>query len=124
MDLKKIPSPSFVLEETRLRSNLEIIASVQRESGAKIILAFKGFAMWSAFPILREYIDGATASSLNEVMLCYEEMGVEAHTYAVAYTSKEFNKILQHSSHITFNSLSQWKRFGKKVLNFEENLFI
>lgn len=122
MDLKKIPSPCFVLEEARLRNNLEVIARVQRESGAQIILAFKGFAMWSAFPIVREYVGGATASSLNEVMLCYEEMGTEAHTYAVAYTPREFNKILRHSSHITFNSLSQWELYGKKVLNFEEKV--
>lgn len=122
MDLKQIPSPCFVLEEALLRRNLELISRVQKESGAQIILAFKGFAMWSAFPIVREYINGATASSLHEVMLCYEEMGVEAHTYAVAYAPREFSKILQRSSHITFNSLTQWKRFAKKVLNFEEKV--
>lgn len=122
MDVKKVPSPCFVLEETRLRQNLELIARVQRDSGAQIILAFKGFAMWSAFPIVREYVGGATASSLHEVMLCYEEMGVKAHTYAVAYAPKEFSKILKLSSHVTFNSLTQWKRFGKKLLNFEEKV--
>jgi carboxynorspermidine decarboxylase len=122
MDINKISSPCFVLEETRLRSNLEVIARVQRESGAQIILAFKGFAMWSAFPILREYVKGATASSWHEVMLCYEEMGVKAHAYAVAYAPREFNKILQHSSHITFNSLTQWKRFSKKVLEAPEKV--
>ncbi len=122
MDIKKIPSPCFVLEETRLRHNLELIARVQRESGAQIILAFKGFAMWSAFPIVREYVGGATASSLHEVMLCNEEMGVKAHTYGVAYAPKEFSKILKLSSHVTFNSLTQWKRFGKKLLNFEEKV--
>ncbi len=118
----KVPSPCFVLEETRLRQNLELISRVQRESGAQIILAFKGFAMWSAFPIVREYVSGATASSLHEVMLCNEEMGAKAHTYAVAYSPKEFNKILKLSSHITFNSLSQWKRFGKKLLNHPEKV--
>jgi carboxynorspermidine decarboxylase len=122
IDIKKVPSPCFVLDETRLRHNLEIIARVQKESGAQIILAFKGFAMWSAFPIVREYVSGATASSLNEVMLCYEEMKVEAHTYAVAYAPRDFNKILERSSHITFNSLTQWKRFGKKVLQFPEKV--
>lgn len=122
MDIKKIPSPCFVLEETRLRSNLALIARVQKESGAQIILAFKGFAMWSTFPIIREYVHGATASSLHEVLLCKEEMGVKAHTYAVAYAPKEFSRILKLSSHITFNSLSQWKRFGKKVLNAAEKV--
>ncbi|MEZ4928160.1 MAG: carboxynorspermidine decarboxylase [Saprospiraceae bacterium] len=122
MDLKKIPSPCFVLEESRLRRNLELIQRVQQESGAQIILAFKGFAMWSAFPIVREYVSGATASSLHEVMLCHEEMGVKAHTYAVAYAPREFPKILKLSSHITFNSLTQWKRYSKKLLSSPEKV--
>ena len=118
----KYPSPCFVLEEARLRSNLELIARVQRESGAQIFLAFKGFAMWSAFPIVREYVHGATASSLSEARLCYEEMGVKAHTYSVAYLPSEFGKILKLSSHITFNSLSQWKKYRSKVLNSPEKV--
>lgn len=118
----KYPSPCFILEEARLRNNLELIARVQRESGARIILAFKGFAMWSAFPILREYIHGATASSLSEARLCYEEMGAKAHTYSVAYLPSEFGKILKLSSHITFNSLSQWKKYRSKVLNAPEKV--
>ena len=122
MYLNKIPSPCFVLEESLLRHNLEIIGRVQRESGASIILAFKGFAMWRAFPILREYISGATASSLHEAMLCQEEMGAKAHTYAVAYAPREFAKILGCSSHITFNSLSQWRRFGKKALAYPDKI--
>lgn len=115
MDLKKIPSSSFVLEESCLRKNLELIARVQREADVQIILAFKGFAMWSAFPIVREYVKGATASSLSEARLCFEEMKSLAHTYAVAYVPREFGKILQYSSHVTFNSISQWKRFKKRV---------
>lgn len=117
MDLKKTPSPSFVLEESRLRKNLELIARVQREADVQIILAFKGFAMWSAFPIVREYVKGATASSLSEARLCFEEMKSLSHTYAVAYVPREFGKILQYSSHVTFNSISQWKRFKKRVEN-------
>lgn len=117
MDLKKIPSPSFVLEETRLRKNLAIIARVQQEAGVHVILAFKGFAMWSAFPIVREYVQGATASSLNEARLCFEEMKARSHAYSVAYVPKEFDKILSYSSHITFNSITQWKRYQKKVQN-------
>lgn len=118
----KYPSPCFILEESRLRSNLELIARVQRESGAQIILAFKGFAMWSAFPIVREYVHGATASSLSEARLCFEEMGVKAHTYSVAYLPSEFGKILKLSSHITFNSLSQWNKYRNKVLNAPEKV--
>ncbi len=122
MDIKKIPSPSFVLEEARLRKNLEIIARVQREADVQIILAFKGFAMWSAFPIVREYVSGATASSLHEARLCYEEMHTESHTYAVAYLPREFGKILHYSSHITFNSIGQWNKYKKRVLNYVEKV--
>ncbi|MCC6411706.1 MAG: carboxynorspermidine decarboxylase [Saprospiraceae bacterium] len=122
MDIAKIPSPCFVLEESKLRKNLQLIDSVQREAGVSIILAFKGFAMWSTFPIVREYLPGATASSLNEARLCFEEMKVKAHTYAVAYTPREFGKILTYSSHITFNSLSQYRRFRGRVAKHTEKI--
>jgi carboxynorspermidine decarboxylase len=122
MDIKKIPSPSFVLEEARLRQNLEVIARVQREADVQIILAFKGFAMWSAFPIVREYVHGATASSLHEARLCFEEMKAKSHTYAVAYLPKEFGKILKYSSHVTFNSIAQWRKYQKRVLNHLEKV--
>jgi carboxynorspermidine decarboxylase len=115
MDIKKIPSPCYVLDAGLLRKNLECIDRVQKEAGVQIILAFKGFAMWSAFPIVREYVSGATASSLHEARLCYEEMGTKAHTYAVAYAPREFKRIMGFSSHITFNSLSQYKRFAGRV---------
>ena len=115
MDIKKIPSPAFVLDEARLRQNLELINRVQTEAGVSVILAFKGFAMWSAFPLVREYLPGATASSLNEARLCFEEMKVKSHTYAVAYAPREFGQILKFSSHVTFNSLAQYRRFQKKA---------
>ena len=94
MDINKIPSPCFVLDEARLRQNLELIDRVQRTAGVTVILAFKGFAMWSAFPLVRQYLKGATASSLSEARLCFEEMKVKAHTYAVAYVPREFGQIL------------------------------
>jgi len=122
MDVSKIPSPCFVLEESSLRKNLEIIDRVQREAGVQIILAFKGFAMWSAFPIVREYVGGATASSLHEARLCYEEMHAKSHTYAVAYLPREFGKILHYSSHVTFNSIAQWRKYQKRVLNYVEKV--
>jgi len=111
----KIPSPCFVLDENRFIQNLEIVDQVQKEAGVEIILAFKGFSMWSAFPILKEYINGATASSLNEVKLCNEEMGVKSHTYIVAYDPDEFIEIVSKSSHLTFNSLTQYDRFIDQV---------
>jgi carboxynorspermidine decarboxylase len=111
MDYSKIPSPCFVLDEVALRKNLELIKSVKDRAGVEIILAFKAFAMWSVFPIVREYITCSTASSLSEARLAFEEMGSPAHTYSPAYTDKEFPAIMNCSSHITFNSLSQFERF-------------
>ncbi len=108
MDITKIPSPCYVLDESLLRSNLSLIRSVKERAGVNIILAFKAFALWKAFPIVREYIPNSTASSLFEARLAYEEMGCEAHTYAPVYTDKDFPEILSYSSHVTFNSLSQF----------------
>ena len=102
-----VPSPCFVLNESLLIRNLEKISSIANRADVNIIVAFKGFAMWSSFPIVRKYIKNATASSLNEAMLCEEKMGTKAHTYCVAYDHREFKEIAARSSHLTFNSLSQ-----------------
>ncbi len=109
-----MPSPCFVLDESRFRKNLALIRSVKDRAGVEIILAFKAFAMWSTFPIVREYISYSTASSLAEARLAFEEMGNKAHTYAPAYTDREFDEIVSYSSHITFNSLTQFARFAGK----------
>ena len=115
IDYTQVPSPTYVIEEERLRSNLELIRDVARQSGAEIIMAFKGFAMWSVFPIVREYVAGAAASSIHEARLCFEEMGVPAHTYSPAYRVEEFGKILRYSSHVTFNSLAQYNKFSPVI---------
>ena len=99
------------MEERLLRDNLSLIKSVKDRTGVNIILAFKAFAQWKAFPIVREYIPYSTASSKFEARLAYEEMGSRAHTYSPAYTEADFSDILAYSSHITFNSLSQFHRF-------------
>ena len=112
IDYNQVPSPCYVIDEERFRDNLRLVRKVSSESGAEIILAFKGFAMWGVFPILREYINGASASSLNEARLCFEEIGSRAHTYSPVYTESEFTGILKFSSHITFNSLAQYKKFS------------
>ncbi|MCE6989980.1 carboxynorspermidine decarboxylase [Dyadobacter sp. CY323] len=119
IDYSQIPSPCFVLEEELLRKNLELIDSVQKAAGCKIILALKGFSMYSVFPIVKEYLDGATASSLNEVKLINDFMGYQAHTYMPAYLDNEFQEIMERSSHITFNSLGQWERFKERVEDFK-----
>ena len=116
IDFSKIPSPCYVIEESRLRNNLALIKEVKERSGAEIILAFKGFAMWGVFPILNEYgFKQATASSLSEARLAFEEMGAPAHTYAPVYTDDDIDEIIQLSSHITFNSLGQLERFQSRI---------
>ncbi len=111
IDYEKIPSPCYVMEERLLRKNLALIKRVKEEAGVNIILAFKAFALWKAFPIVREYIPYSTASSKFEARLAYEEMGSLAHTYSPAYTEADFPEITRYSSHITFNSLTQFERF-------------
>lgn len=115
IDYGKIPSPCYVVDERALRQNLSLICSVKERAGVEIILAFKAFALWKLFPIVREYIPYSTASSLSEARLAYEEMGNKAHTYSPAYTDAEFDAIADCSSHITFNSLTQYARFAERA---------
>jgi carboxynorspermidine decarboxylase len=122
IDYTKVPSPCYVIDEERFRKNLSLIKHVSDESGAEIILAFKGFAMWGVFPILREYISGAAASSADEARLCYEEIGSEAHTYSPVYKMNEFNSILKYSSHVTFNSLAQYRKYSAELFNFSKKI--
>ena len=117
----QVPSPAFVLDEARLRKNLERIQSVQKRSGAQVILALKGFAFWRVFPMIGEYLCGATASSLYEARLIFEEMGVRAHTYAPAYADADFGAVAHLSSHLTFNSLTQFERFSGHPQLLESN---
>lgn len=115
IEIHKVPSPCYVMEEELLRKNLSLIKSVKEKAGINIILAFKAFAMWKSFPIIKEYIQHSTASSVYEAQLAYEEMGSLAHTFSPAYTDDNFATFLKYSSHITFNSLSQFERFYPQV---------
>ena len=108
-------TPIYIIEETRLRRNLSLIADVARRADVEIILAFKAFALWKTFPIFREYIRSTTASSLTEARLAVEQFGAKAHTYSPAYTDGEFDAIVDCSSHLTFNSLSQYQRLHERV---------
>lgn len=113
----KYPSPCYVLEERLLRRNLNLIKHVADEAGVEIILAFKAYALWKTFPIFREYITHTTASSVCEARLAFEEFGSKAHTYSPAYTADSFPTIVKCSSHISFNSLSQFAAFGRQALD-------
>lgn len=117
-----IDTPIYIIEEERLRRNLELIADVARRADVEIILAFKAFALWKTFHIFREYIGSTTASSLCEARLAAEEFGAPAHTYSPAYTDSEIDDIARCSSHITFNSLAQLERFGRRVRDVNPNV--
>lgn len=114
-DYSRFPSPCYVLEERLLRRNLSLIKGVADKAGVEIILAFKAYALWKTFPIFREYITHTTASSVSEARLAYEEFGSKAHTYSPAYDDQNIDQILACSSHITFNSLTQFARYGEKA---------
>ncbi len=114
-DLSTVPSPCYVLHETLLAANMEVIDKVRKATGAEVIVALKANAMWSIFPELRQHSDGATASSLAEARLVFEEYGQPAHTYAPVYSENEIDEILSCSSHITFNSLTQYRRFSERA---------
>lgn len=113
--------PYYLLSESLLRRNLDLIRRVAQESGAEIILAFKAYALWKTFPIMREYISHTTASSPFEARLALEEFGSLAHTYSPAYTQEDFPEILRCSGHITFNSLTQYERFASQVLDYKDH---
>lgn len=114
-DIYALPTPYYIVDERLLTQNLEILRSVQERTGCSILLALKGFSMYSVFPLVGSYLKGVTASSLFEARLGYEEMGKEVHIYAPAYVEQEFEQILNYCDHITFNSFNQWLRFKDKV---------
>jgi len=111
IDFKKIPSPCYVIDEALLRNNLDRIRRVKEAAGVEILVAFKAFSNWAVFPIFKEYGFGASASSINEARLAFEELGVKAHTYSPAFEDRSIADILKYSSHISFNSLSQFHRY-------------
>ena len=112
-----INTPIYIIEEEKLRSNLRHIQDVAKRTRSEWILAFKAFALWKTFPIFREYISSTTASSLWEARLAMEEFGAKAHTYSPAYKDVEFDEIVACSSHLTFNSLTQYERFHERARN-------
>ena len=118
----ELPTPCYVVDIRKLRQNLEIIRAVQDITGAKIILALKGFAMFSVFPIVRAYLCGTTASSVNEAKLGSQEFGGEVHAYAPAYSAQDINELAPLIHHITFNSFSQFHRFKQRLSEANPNV--
>jgi carboxynorspermidine decarboxylase len=111
-----IPSPCYVLEENLLISNLELLKRVQKGAGVEIICALKGFSFYHEFPLVKQYLAGATASSLHEARLAFEEMGVKPHVYSPAYLESEWVELSSYAGHITFNSLNQFHQYKERAL--------
>jgi carboxynorspermidine decarboxylase len=112
IDFNKIPSPCYVIDERLLRNNLALIKEVKETARVDILVSFKAFSNWGVFPIFKEYGFGASASSLNEARLAFEEFGVKAHTYSPAFEEKTIADILRYSSHISFNSIDQLQKYS------------
>ncbi|MDH3394055.1 MAG: carboxynorspermidine decarboxylase, partial [Desulfobulbaceae bacterium] len=111
----RLPSPAFIVDEVRLRRNLETLAEVKKQTGCKVLLALKGFAMWSVAPLVREYLDGVCASSPWEARLGREEFGGEVHVFAAAYGESDITELTKVCDEIDFNSFAQWQRFKEQI---------
>jgi carboxynorspermidine decarboxylase len=110
IDVTRVDTPCFITDLGALDANLQILADVQRRAGCTILLALKGFAQWSTFPVVRRYLAGATASSVAEARLAREELGGEVHAYAPAYSDGEMAELVTLADHIVLNSPAQWRR--------------
>jgi len=115
-NINELPSPCFVCEEELLKKNLELLKYVQDSAGIKILLALKGFALWSSFDLCKEYLQGCCASGLHEAILAKEEFAKEVHTYSPAFKEEEFDEIVELSNHVVFNSFNQLNQFRQKAL--------
>ncbi len=114
---QNIPSPCYVLEIKKLKKNLEILKNVQEKSGAKILLALKGFALWRTFPLIQQYLSGITASGIHEARLGFEEFKGEICVYSPAFKTQEIYDLLPIADHIIFNSPSQLAAYKDIILN-------
>ena len=115
MDPREIETPCYVCDEARLVKNLELLGELQKRTGCVVLLALKAFAMFSVFPLMRRYLAGTAASSLNEAKLGSEEFAGQVHLCAPAYKDSEFDQLLALCDHIVFNSFSQWRHFKPRV---------
>ena len=111
----RIPTPCYVVDESRLLKNLKILEMVQERTGCRILLALKGFAMFSLFPVIREYLCGVAASSVDEARLGAEAFGGEVHFCAPAFPDAHFDELLSYCHHMVFNSFSFWNRYKTRI---------
>lgn len=111
IDFSNVKTPAYVIGEEKLESNLKILNKVERETGAKILMAIKSFSMFKVFPLARKYLSGSEASSVNEAKLGHTKFRKEAHTFSPSYTDKNIKEYIKYSDHLVFNSFSQWDKF-------------
>ena len=116
-DFEDLPTPAYVCEENLLKNNLELLKKIQDQTGVKILLALKGFALWSTFDLCKQYLKGCCASGLHEALLAKEEFGLEVHTYSPGFKDDEIEQIADISNHVVFNSFTQLEKFKNKVKN-------
>ncbi len=121
-NFKKLPSPCWLLEESLLKKNLKQLQVIKDKTGAKVLLALKGYALWESFSLIKLYLDGCCASGLHEAKLAHETFGKEVHTYAPAFKEDELEEIAKISHHLIFNSPSQFKRFAVQAKKINPNL--
>jgi len=123
-DFSDIKTPCYVVDKALLQRNLDILDDVQKRTGCEILLALKGFSMYSTFEQIGKHLAGITASSLNEARLGHEEMGKQVHIYAPAYRDDEFDDILEMCDHIVFNSFAQYDKFKSHIKNTDKDIEI
>jgi len=121
-DLQRVPSASYVIDLKAVERNLDILDSVQKRTGAKILLALKGVTNFSLFPLISQYLQGCCASSPHEARLAREEFGKEVHSYAPASTDEDISEHLELSDHIVFNSIQQWKKFKDRIASSDREI--
>jgi len=121
IDFSQIKTPAYIVDERLLERNLQVLKNIMDRTGCKILLAQKGFSMFSLYPMIGRYLVGTTASSLYEAKLGKEEMGKETRIFAPAYREEEFSEILSLCDHIVFNSIDQWLFFKEKVQQSNQN---
>ena len=120
--LANIPSPCWLLQETQLKKNLLLINTIKEKSGAKVLLALKGYALWKSFSLLRPYLNGCCASGFHEAKLAHETFSKEVHTYSPAFKEDEIEEIAKISHHLVFNSSLQFKTYAKKAKHINPDL--
>src|SRR5882672_6953745 len=115
IDISRVETPCFITDLGALEANLQTLARVARETECTILLALKGFAQWSTFPLVKKYLAGATASSVAEARLAREELGGEVHAYAPAYSDDEMRELVTLVDHVVVNSPAQWRRHRARL---------